>query len=148
MQKGEIVLRLLVPANEQTAKAVHPGMRPLHHPAPRFEARFPFDGFGLVPTWADMGGKAELLQRGIDRIIVVAGIQAHPLWPTRGRLWSGDDQAFDRRADQFHVMPIGPVHLQAERDAMPLSQQAAFDAGLAPVGGIAPRFSPRPAALS
>jgi hypothetical protein len=148
MQKREVVLRLLVPANEQTAKAVHPGMCPLHHPTPRFEPRFPLDCFGLFPARTHMRRKAEFFQRCIDLIIVVASIQAHPLWLIRGRLWPCDDQAFDRCADQLHLMPIRPLHLQADRDAMPLGQQAAFDAGLAPVGGIGPGFFPRPAALS
>lgn len=148
MEEREVVLRFLVPANEQATKAIQPRMRPLHHPAPRFEPRFLFDGFGLLPARADMGGKAELLQRGIHLIVVVAGIQAHPLRLFLGRLWPCDDQAFDGRADQFHIMPIGPFYLQADRDAVPLRQQAAFDAGLAPVGGIGPGFFPRPVALS
>ena len=43
-------------------------------------------------------------------------------------------------------MPIGAFHRQTDRDPMPLGQQAAFDAGLAPVGGIGPRFFPAQAA--
>ena len=32
MEKSQIILRLLVPADQETAKRVHPRMRPLHNP--------------------------------------------------------------------------------------------------------------------
>ena len=148
MEEREGVLRFLVPAKEQATKAIHPRMRALHHPAPRCEPRFLFEGFSFRSARADLGGTAELLQRGIHLLVVVASIPAHPLRLFLARLWPCDAQACDGRADQFHIMPIGPFYLQADRDAVPLRQQAAFDAGLAPVAGIGPGFFPRPVALS
>ena len=95
-----------------------------------------------------MGGEAELFEDGIDLVIILACIQAHPLWSLCCGLWPLNDQAFDRCAGQFHIMPVGPFSHQANRHPVPLSQQAALDAGLAPVGGIGSGFFPRPAALS
>jgi hypothetical protein len=148
MEEGEVVLRVLVPANEPATKAMHPRRRALHHPAPRGAPRLRFAGLRCLSARADLGGTAELLQRGLHLIVVVAGIQAPPLRLVLGRLWPCDDQACDGRADQVQRMPIGPFYLQADRDAVPLRQQAAFAAGLAPVGGIVPGCFPRPVALA
>jgi len=65
MQEAEIVVRFLVPPNEQAAKALHPGMTAFHHPAPRLEARFSLDGCGFFSTWANMGRKAHELRNEI-----------------------------------------------------------------------------------
>jgi hypothetical protein len=63
-------------------------------------------------------------------------------------------RAIDRDAqqgllDQFHVGAVGPVHGQADRDALALDQQAALDALLGAVGGVfAGLFPPRGAPWS
>src|SRR5258708_32079670 len=101
MQQRQVVLRFLVPANQETAKTVHPRMRPFHHPAPRFAARFVPDRFRLFPTRAYMGGEAKLLHHRIDRIIVVARIQAPTLRLLLGWLWSADAAALDGSAHPF-----------------------------------------------
>jgi hypothetical protein len=61
MEQHQIVRWLLVPTGEQTAKAIHPGMRSLHDEASRFEPSFPLDLFGLFPTRSDMSGEAEVM---------------------------------------------------------------------------------------
>jgi hypothetical protein len=39
-------------------------------------------------------------------------------------------------------MPIGASHHEPDGDPLPVREHAALDTGLAPVGGIGPRFSP------
>src|SRR5262245_21698694 len=79
MQETAIVDGLLVPANEQTAKAIEPRMRSLHYPAARFVPCFLLEGLGFFPTRADMGRKAKLRQDGTHLVVVIALVQAHPL---------------------------------------------------------------------
>jgi hypothetical protein len=122
MEKPQVVLGLLVPANQQTSKPIHPGMRPLNDPPARFEASDVLDRFGLFSTRTHMRRKIKLFQDSIHLVIVVACIQAHPLGSLLVWLGSLDDQAFDRWAGQFHVMSIGTLNHQANRDAMSLSQ--------------------------
>ena len=75
----------------------------------------PLERFGLFPTRAHMGGEAKLFQDGIDLIVVIARIQAYPLRALCRWLWPRDHHAFESRARQFHVMPVGPFYYQANR---------------------------------
>src|SRR5579885_152963 len=119
-------------------------MRPLHDPSTCFETGYSLDRLRFLPAWAHVRRKAKLFQNRIDLVIVITCIQAHPLRMLYRWLWPLDHQTLESLARQFHIMPVGPFHHQAKRDAMSLRQQAALDAGLAPVGGIAPGFFPRP----
>src|SRR5438067_125147 len=135
MKKGQIVLWFFVPTDEQAAKAVHPGMCPFHDPTPCLETSLLFDGFGLLSAWADMGGKAEFVQDIAHLVVVVAFVQAHPLRVLLAWLGTLDDDAFDGRSHQFHIVAIGSLNRQADWKAMPLGEQAAFHPALAAVGG-------------
>src|SRR5215472_13668207 len=61
MQKRQVVLWVLLPANQQTAEAIHPGVRPLHDPPARFEAGNPLDRFGRFPTRAHVRASCRTL---------------------------------------------------------------------------------------
>ncbi len=74
MEKCQVVFRLLVPADQQSAKPIQPGMCAFDHPPAGFEARFPFDGFGFFPAWPNMGREAELLEDGTYLFVIVAFI--------------------------------------------------------------------------
>src|SRR5215472_12153352 len=91
---------------------------------------------------------AERFQHGVHLIVVVAGLQTPSLWVLFGGLWPLDDQAFARRTCPLHLLSLGPFRHQANRHPLSLREQAAFNAGLAPVGGSGPRFFPHPAAPS
>src|SRR2546423_3857086 len=147
MKQGQIILRLFVPTNEQAAKAQSPGMTPFHHPAPRFEAGFFIDGFGFLSSWANLGRKAELAQDVADFVVVLPFVQTHPLRVVLGRLWTLDDDALDRRTQQFHIVAIGALNRQTNGYPMPFREQAAFDPTLAAIGGLGPVFSPPKGAL-
>ena len=89
-----------------------------------------------------MGRKAELAQDVADFVVVIPFVQTHPLQVVLGRLWTLDDDALDRRTQQFHIVAIGALNRQTNGYPMPFREQAAFDPTLAAIGGIGARFSP------
>jgi len=122
-------------------------MNAFHHPAARLEARFAFDGLGLFPSRAHMGCKAKFLSDSVPFIVVVPFVQTHPLWMCLGGLGAVDDDAFDGRAHQSHIMAVRSLNHRANRHSLSLRQHAAFDAPLASSSGIGPGFFPRPTEL-
>src|SRR5258708_31912958 len=140
MKKCQVVLWLFVPAYKQPTKTVHPGMRPFHHPTARFEPGLPLDGPGLFSSWANMGGKAEFVEDVAHLVIVVTFVQTHPLQLLFGWLWTLDDDAFDGRAYQFHVMAVASPPRHAKSDPLPPCEEASFVATPAPgsagLGGV------------
>src|SRR5258706_7635374 len=122
MEKGQIVFRLFVPTNQQTAKAIHPRMTPFHHPAPGLEASFSLDRLGFFSSWTNMGRKAELTQDVAYLVVVIALVQAHSLRLLLCRLWTLDHDALDRRSHQFHIVAIGSLNAQADGDPMSLRE--------------------------
>jgi hypothetical protein len=55
MQERQIVTHFLVPADQHAAETVHPTMRALYYPSPRFVPCLLFDGVSLFPRarmWA------------------------------------------------------------------------------------------------
>ena len=119
MEESKIVLPLLVPANQDPAKAIHPTMRAFHHPASGSEPRLAFERPRFFAACPDVGGKAKLLERVPHFGVVIALVQTHPLRPFPGGPRARDDHAVHGGFDQLHVGPIGPGHHHAERHPMP-----------------------------
>ena len=74
MQKPQIVAYFLVPADQHAPKTVHPTMRALHHPPPRFATGFLLQCLGLFAPRMDVSREAKLCQKVPDLIIVIAGL--------------------------------------------------------------------------
>src|SRR5437660_1797223 len=142
MEQGQVIGRLFVPADQETTKAIHPRMCPFDHPSACFEPCLLSDGFGFFSTPTDMGRKAECLKEITHFIIVVSLIQTHPLWLLLRRLWTVDNDAFERRAHQFHIMAVCTLNGQTNGNSMPLSEQTAFHSALAAISGIRAGFFP------
>ena len=83
MKKGDVVVRRLVPADQNAPEAVHPTVSPFHHPAPGFEAGFLFDGLSLFAPAPDVGREAKLFQGPAHLVIVIALVQAQTLGALR-----------------------------------------------------------------
>src|SRR5260370_32962617 len=94
-----------------------------------------------------MGRKAELEQDVARVVVVIPSVQTHPLRVFLGRLWTVDDDALDRRSQQFHIVTIGALNRQTNGHSMPFSEQAAFDSTLASIRRIGASFFPPPMAL-
>ena len=143
MQERNVVLWLLVPTNQDAAEAIHPTMGAFHHPPSRPFACFVFDLLSLFTSGANMGRKAKFFQNLAHRLIIIAFVQTHPLRLFWGWLRALHHHPLDGFAGQLHIVPVRPIHSQANGHTMPISQQAAFDPAFATVGGISPGFFPR-----
>src|SRR4030088_2140099 len=80
-------------ANQQAAKAVHPGVRALDHPAAGFLAGLACLGLRFFATRADVSDKAESRRQGADFLKIIALVQAEVL-----RLSGRSSGPFDRDA--------------------------------------------------
>jgi hypothetical protein len=125
----------LVP-HAQLAIVIHPGMRPLHHPASSAS-------FGLMSAFARRFGwnmqaiasRPYLLCR---RFAFVALVHTEVLRPSSGWLRPSDHDRVQRLGQQLHVVPIGPVDDKRQRGATAVHQQAA----------LGPFFFPDPSGCS
>src|SRR5436305_14216398 len=142
MKKSQIVLRLFIPSDQQTAKAVHPGMCSLHHPTTSLETGLTLDGLGFFSTLADVGSKAECVKDVTHLLIVVALVQTSSLWPLFSWLWAINDDALNGWAYKFHISAIGSLNCHADRHSMTLCEQTPLDSTLATIGRIGSGFFP------
>src|SRR5215831_18859725 len=108
MEKRQVVVNLFVPANQDTAKAIHPAVGAFYDPPSRFETCLPFEPLRFFPARAEVSREAKLPQRSPHLRIVVTLVQTHPLRPFLGRAWPLDHEALYGLLHQFHIMPIGP----------------------------------------
>jgi hypothetical protein len=60
MKQRYVILRLLLPANQNSPVAIPPAVRPLDHPTPGLEARFLFDLLRLFAAYAEVSRVVEL----------------------------------------------------------------------------------------
>src|SRR5437762_2253910 len=103
VEHAEVVLRLLLPSDEDAAEAVHPTVRALDDPAPGLEARAAAQRLGLLAACADVRGVAELVEQLVDLGVVVALVETHPLALARPRLGPLHRDALDRLARPLAV---------------------------------------------
>src|SRR3954453_12277929 len=143
--KGEIVGRLLGPADQDRAEAVEPRVGALHNPAPRLAAGVTL-GPGFLASAAQMKREAEFLGQEARLLVVKALIETEVLRLLAGRLWAPDRDGFEGLAHQLVVVAVGPVDHRPKGHAAAVGQQRALDPALAAVGRIGAGFSPRRAA--
>ena len=120
MEESKIVLPLLVPANQDPAKAIHPTMRAFHHPSSGSDPHLAFECPRFCATGPDMSRKAKLFERVPHCGVVIALVQTPPLGLFLGGPRARDDHAVHGVFDQFHVGPIGPGHHHAHGYPMAL----------------------------
>jgi len=128
-------------ANPQAAELMQPGQRPLHHPT--------------VDAQSAAMGRAPLRQLGFDalrpqRLPMALGIIGPVAQDALGPAAGAAPLAFDRRdgghqGQQLgHVMPVGCGQEGRQGKALPIGDDVMLAAPLAAVGGVGPRFPPRP----
>ena len=79
MEHGEVGVGAFLPAGEDAAEAVEPGVSALDHPASGTEPGLVFDRLGFLAAAADVRGEAELVEQVADLVVVVAAVEAEPL---------------------------------------------------------------------
>src|SRR6266540_2640832 len=150
LDEGQVVLRALLPADQQPAEAVEPTVRHLHHPAPRWVT-------GGIPRWGqrlrrtalgrDVRRIAARHRRLATLVVVVAAIQRQMRLRVRrvfavrhlGRRRRRDQRGVEQVRQLLHVGAVGPGEHHRNGHPLALGQQVPLGAALAPVGGVGPR---------
>src|SRR6476660_739126 len=145
LEQGEVVGRLLGPADQEGAESVEPGMGALPHPAPRLGTGVTL-GPGFLAPAAQVQREAEFRGQGTRLLVVEALIETEVLRLPAGRLWAPDRDGFERLTHELVVVAVGPVDHRPKGHAAAVGQQRALDPVLAAVGRIAAGFFPHPAA--
>src|SRR5215216_1318641 len=143
-QQGHIIVHLLLPADEQPAKAVPPGVRPLHHPAARPVAWDLALRLAFLAAAPNVGRIAPLFHGLAHRVVVVALVPTHVLRPRGRRLGALDHHGLQRGVDPFHLMAIGASYGDPERHPLAVGQHAPCGPKLAAIGGILAHLFPPP----
>ena len=147
MEHGEVGVGAFLPAGEDAAEAVEPGVGALDYPATGAEASLAFDRLRLVAAAADVGREAELVDEVAYLVIVVAAVEAQPLRPLPRRLGALDRDRLERGAAELEVVQVRARRRDPERDALTLGEERSFRPFLALSVGLGPVCSPPSGAL-
>ena len=144
MEEGFVIGDFLLPADQQPAEAVHPAMRPLHHPTPRPDTPGPSPAARLWPP--------DLLDRDVGRVTAAGHQLSHrgvviPLVPQAVlRLLP----AWARAArpgccpgwlpTSFMSGRLAPATSRPSGTPRPSVQQRTLRALLGPIGGVLARL--------
>jgi hypothetical protein len=104
VEHGEVGVGAFLPADEDAAEAVEPGVGALDHPAAGPEASLALDLLRLVAAAADVRGEGELRGEFVDLGKVVAAVEAQSLRPLACRLGTLDRDRLDRGAAELEVV--------------------------------------------
>jgi hypothetical protein len=134
LEEAEVVLGLLLVADEEAAALGEPGQRPLDHPPP-----------SLVP----LGSRRALVADGGDVWdvvpvdagvpadgVVVALVGAEVLGEVGLGCGALQDDGVDGRGEELRIRDVRPDHGDGQRAAVGLDQEALLHAGLGPISGV------------
>src|SRR5215210_986946 len=79
MEQSEVILGFLVPADQEGAEAVEPGVAAFDHPSSCPRAGVALERLCLLTPGADMSGEPELFEKIADLAPVIVLIHAHAL---------------------------------------------------------------------
>lgn len=147
MEHGEVGVGAFLPAREDAAEAVEPGVGALDDPAAGAVAGLAFEGFGFFAAANDVCGEAELAGEFAHLVVVVAAVEAEPLRLLGRRLGPLDRDRLDRRTRQLEVVAVRARRPDPDRDALALGEEAPFRPFLARSVGFGPVRSPPSGAL-
>src|SRR5258708_23502086 len=115
MEKRQIIFWLFVPADQETTKTIEPGMRPLNDPPSCTISRN--GGFlcFFFTTTANMIEIAAFSHQNAHELVVIRRVQTQMLGMFFTWFWASDDDAVERGAQQFAVVPIGSIDHHRQR---------------------------------
>src|SRR5262245_59589812 len=142
VNEGEVVLRLLLPPDEQLATAVEPRGRPFDHPATR-SGPVPARAALLAAT-ANMWDVAATPDSALGVRIVIPLVETEMLLDPRGCAY---DASIEQRADGLLVRPVRRSEGNGDGHPGTVGEMMALDAGLRAIGGVRAGFFPHPAGL-
>src|SRR6266571_5829025 len=146
LDQGEVVLALLLPANEQAAEAVEPGVGHLHHPAAR-RVTVRMARWGQRLSFARLGWNVRHVAMSTSclpaGIVVVAPIQTQLGTRLVGRVLGHrrhlDHAGLEQGLQPLHVRALRLRDDAGQRHPLAVGQQMAFGAAFAAVSGVGPR---------
>ena len=147
MKKGDIVFGLLVPTNQNTAKAIHPAMRAFDDPATCALRGIPFELLGFFTSRSNVRGESKFHQEITNLLKIISFIQTHALRLFGRRRWTFDGNAFNSFPHQFHVISVCTGDTQPDWHAVSFGQEATFDAAFSAICGVGTAFFPPPTGL-
>jgi hypothetical protein len=143
----EVGVGSFLPAHEDAAEAVEPGLGALDDPAAGAEAGLALERLRFLAARADVGSEAELPGELVHLGEVVALVQQETLGLRARRLRPLDRDRLERRAGELEVVYVRTRWCDAERDACALREEAALRPFLALSVGLGPVCSPPSGAL-
>ena len=104
MEHREVGVGAFLPAGEDAAEAIQPGVGAFDDPTAGAEAGLALDRLRFFATAADVRSEAELLGEFAYLVVVVAAVEAEPLRRLRCRCRSLDRDRLDRGAAELEVV--------------------------------------------
>jgi hypothetical protein len=147
VEHGEVGVGAFLPAGEDAAEAVEPGVGAFDDPAAGAEAGLALERLRFFAAAADVGGERELVAELAYLVVVVAAVEAQPLRPLARWLWALDRDRLDRLAGELEVVQVGARRRDPERDALALGEERSLRPFLALSVGLGPVSSPPNGAL-
>ena len=142
MEHRQVGVGAFLPAGEDAAEAVEPGVGALDDPAVGAEASLALDRLCFLAAATNVGGERELLSELADLLVVVGGVEAEPLRDLRRRLGPLDRDALERVAGELVVVQVRARWRDPDRDARTVGEEAPFRPFLALSVGFGPVSSP------
>ncbi len=147
MEHREVGVGAFLPAGEDAAEAIQPGVGAFDDPTAGAEAGLALDRLRFFATAADVRSEAELLGEFAYLVVVVAAVEAEPLRRLRCRCRSLDRDRLDRGAAELEVVQVRARWRNPERDALALGEERSFRPFFALSVGLGPVNSPPSGAL-
>ena len=147
VEHGEVGVGAFLPAGEDTAEAVEPGVGAFDDPAAGAEAGLVFDRLGFFAAATDVGCEAELAGELVHLGVVVALVEAETLRSLPGRLGSFDRDRLDCLPGELEVVQVRARCCDRDRDALTLGEEAPLSPFLALSVGFGPVLAPPTGAL-
>lgn len=104
MEHGEVGVGAFLPAGEDAAEAVEPGVGAFDDPAAGAEAGLAFERLRFLAAAADVRRERELVGEFADLVVVVGGVEAQPVRELWRRLGPLDRDAFERVAGELVIV--------------------------------------------
>ena len=145
MPHTRVILRFLLPTNQNATVSIHPTVCPFRHPAASLKPRGTPDQLRLLTARANMRCEPEFRCQITHFVKVIPFVHTQVLRLVQRRPGSFHGDAFDRLPRKLEVVDVRPRHGQSHRNTVRLGEQTSLGAGFGSIRRIRAGFSPRPA---
>jgi hypothetical protein len=114
----EIILRLLLPTNENATESIHPAVRALDYPAASLESDVAPSGMSFLAAGANVSREAEMLRERADLIVVVSLVDAQSLLVSI--CWPGPSNPRTCNSVREHLEVISICGIDGQTDGYPV----------------------------